>query len=59
MTREAVLMESLPYVLDLAGTFVFALSGAMAGVTRSSVTSRAKIVVSNVPKISMVRRIRC
>src|SRR3954468_21714177 len=25
-------MESLPYVLDLAGTFVFALSGAMAGV---------------------------
>ena len=27
-------MESLPYVLDLAGTFVFALSGAMAGVKR-------------------------
>lgn len=27
-------MESLPYVLDLAGTFVFALSGAMAGVQR-------------------------
>jgi uncharacterized membrane protein YeiH len=25
-------MSSLPYVLDLAGTFVFALSGAMAGV---------------------------
>ncbi len=25
-------MTSLPYVLDLAGTFVFALSGAMAGV---------------------------
>ncbi len=25
-------MESLPYALDLAGTFVFALSGAMAGV---------------------------
>ena len=25
-------MESLPYVLDLAGTFVFALSGAMASV---------------------------
>src|ERR1700730_5355957 len=25
-------MESLPYVFDLAGTFVFALSGAMAGV---------------------------
>ena len=25
-------MESLPYILDLAGTFVFALSGAMAGV---------------------------
>jgi uncharacterized membrane protein YeiH len=25
-------MDSLPYVLDLAGTFVFALSGAMAGV---------------------------
>ncbi|MGV7216616.1 trimeric intracellular cation channel family protein [Bradyrhizobium sp. UFLA05-112] len=25
-------MESLPYLLDLAGTFVFALSGAMAGV---------------------------
>jgi uncharacterized membrane protein YeiH len=24
-------MESLPYLLDLAGTFVFALSGAMAG----------------------------
>jgi len=27
-------MESLPYALDLAGTFVFALSGAMAGVKR-------------------------
>ena len=27
-------MESLPYLLDLAGTFVFALSGAMAGVKR-------------------------
>lgn len=27
-------MESLHYVLDLAGTFVFALSGAMAGVKR-------------------------
>jgi uncharacterized membrane protein YeiH len=27
-------MESLPYVLDLVGTFVFALSGAMAGVKR-------------------------
>jgi uncharacterized membrane protein YeiH len=27
-------METLPYVLDLAGTFVFALSGAMAGVKR-------------------------
>jgi uncharacterized membrane protein YeiH len=27
-------MESLPYVLDLAGTFVFAFSGAMAGVKR-------------------------
>jgi hypothetical protein len=27
-------MESLPYVFDLAGTFVFALSGAMAGVKR-------------------------
>jgi uncharacterized membrane protein YeiH len=25
-------MESLPYILDLAGTFVFALSGTMAGV---------------------------
>src|SRR5580658_6006220 len=25
-------MESLSYILDLAGTFVFALSGAMAGV---------------------------
>jgi uncharacterized membrane protein YeiH len=25
-------MESLPYILDLTGTFVFALSGAMAGV---------------------------
>ena len=25
-------MESLPYLLDMAGTFVFALSGAMAGV---------------------------
>lgn len=28
-------MTSLPYVLDLAGTFVFALSGAMAGVKRN------------------------
>src|SRR4051794_9427238 len=27
-------MESLPYVLDLAGTFVFALSGAVAGIKR-------------------------
>ena len=27
-------MESLPYLFDLAGTFVFALSGAMAGVKR-------------------------
>src|SRR4051812_45850077 len=27
-------MNSLPYVLDLAGTFVFALSGAVAGVKR-------------------------
>ena len=27
-------MESLPYVLDLGGTFVFALSGAMAGIKR-------------------------
>lgn len=27
-------MELLPYLLDLAGTFVFALSGAMAGVKR-------------------------
>ena len=27
-------MVSLPYVLDLGGTFVFALSGAMAGVKR-------------------------
>lgn len=27
-------MESLSYILDLAGTFVFALSGAMAGVRR-------------------------
>ena len=27
-------MESLPYLLDLAGTFVFAFSGAMAGVKR-------------------------
>src|SRR6516225_4194194 len=27
-------MEPLPYVFDLAGTFVFALSGAMAGVKR-------------------------
>ena len=27
-------MEKLPYILDLAGTFVFALSGAMAGVRR-------------------------
>lgn len=27
-------MKSLPYALDLAGTFVFALSGAMAGVKR-------------------------
>src|SRR5579863_4696052 len=25
-------MESFPYILDLVGTFVFALSGAMAGV---------------------------
>ena len=28
-------MTPLPYVLDLAGTFVFALSGAMAGVKRN------------------------
>jgi uncharacterized membrane protein YeiH len=35
MTQEEfVLRESLPHVLDLAGTFVFALSGAMAGVKR-------------------------
>ena len=27
-------MELLPYLLDLAGTLVFALSGAMAGVKR-------------------------
>src|SRR5947207_9636971 len=27
-------MELLPYLFDLAGTFVFALSGAMAGVKR-------------------------
>jgi uncharacterized membrane protein YeiH len=27
-------MESLPYLLDLAGTFVFAVSGAVAGVKR-------------------------
>ena len=27
-------MESIPYLLDLAGTLVFALSGAMAGVKR-------------------------
>jgi uncharacterized membrane protein YeiH len=27
-------MQTLPYVLDLAGTFVFALSGAMAGIRR-------------------------
>ena len=27
-------MEQLPLVLDLTGTFVFALSGALAGVTR-------------------------
>ena len=27
-------MELIPYLLDLAGTFVFALSGAMAGVKR-------------------------
>src|SRR3981081_3481513 len=27
-------MESLPYFLDLAGTFVFAFSGAVAGVRR-------------------------
>ena len=32
--HEAVSMESLPRVLDLAGTFVFALSGGMAGVKR-------------------------
>jgi uncharacterized membrane protein YeiH len=31
---NAVVMEQLPYVLDLAGSFVFALSGAMAGVRR-------------------------
>ncbi len=30
--EESLLMPSLPYALDLAGTFVFALSGAMAGV---------------------------
>lgn len=28
-------MESIPYVLDLAGTFVFAFSGAVAGVRRN------------------------
>ncbi|WP_198419391.1 trimeric intracellular cation channel family protein [Geomonas terrae] len=32
--QEAVLMESLPHVLDLIGTFVFALSGGMAAVKR-------------------------
>jgi uncharacterized membrane protein YeiH len=32
VARGNVFMESLPYILDLAGTFVFALSGAVAGV---------------------------
>jgi uncharacterized membrane protein YeiH len=34
LTPEGLLMEQLPLVLDLAGTFVFALSGALAGVKR-------------------------
>lgn len=34
MRQGNLVMESLPYALDLAGTFVFALSGAMAGVKR-------------------------
>lgn len=34
MRQGNLVMKSLPYALDLAGTFVFALSGAMAGVKR-------------------------
>ena len=34
MAQGNLVLELLPYVLDLAGTFVFALSGAMAGVKR-------------------------
>lgn len=34
VTPESGIMEKLPIVLDLAGTFVFALSGALAGVKR-------------------------
>src|SRR5579884_66228 len=32
LAGNAAFIKSLPYILDLAGTFVFALSGAMAGV---------------------------
>ena len=34
MAQGNLVLELLPYLLDLAGTFVFALSGAMAGVKR-------------------------
>src|SRR5260370_2314703 len=34
ITPESGIMEKLPLVLDLTGTFVFALSGALAGVKR-------------------------
>jgi uncharacterized membrane protein YeiH len=34
LTPESGIMEKLPLVLDLTGTFVFALSGALAGVKR-------------------------
>jgi uncharacterized membrane protein YeiH len=34
VTPESGIMEKLPLVLDLTGTFVFALSGALAGVKR-------------------------
>jgi uncharacterized membrane protein YeiH len=34
LTPESRIMEKLPLVLDLTGTFVFALSGALAGVKR-------------------------
>jgi uncharacterized membrane protein YeiH len=34
LTPESRIMEKLPIVLDLTGTFVFALSGALAGVKR-------------------------